>query len=66
MAKIEIGKVYKPSEVSFEDKDTRIKPYQVGMGRVFYINTKTKEYGEISKEDFDCYYTRARKTKSLT
>ena len=31
---IEIGKVYKPSEVSFEDKDTRIEVYQVGMGRV--------------------------------
>ncbi len=60
---IEIGKVYKPSEVSFDDKCIRIKPYKVGMGRVLYINTKTKEYGEISEEDFDWYYTRARKPK---
>ena len=51
-----IGGIYKPSEVSFEDKDTRIVVNAVRCGRVEYTNINSKEYGEIPIDDFDWYY----------
>ena len=50
------GEIYKPSEVSFEDKDTRIVIDAIRCGRVEYTNLITKEYGEIPIDDFDWYY----------
>ena len=55
---IEIGKTYKPSELSFEDKDTRIVVDAIRCDRVEYTNIKTKEYGDIPIDDFGWYYTR--------
>jgi len=54
MAKI--GEIYSPSDVSFEDKDTRLVVDAIRCGRVEYTNLITKEYGEISVDDFDWYY----------
>ena len=54
MAKI--GEIYSPSEVSFEDKDTRIIVDAIRCGRVEYTNLITKEYGEITIDDFGWYY----------
>lgn len=51
-----IGHIYKPSEMSFEDKDRRIQVYQTGHNRVLYTDLKTKENGECSSEDFDWYW----------
>ena len=53
---MKIGEIYKPSEVSFEDKDTRIEVNAVRCGRVEYTNLITKEYGEIPIDDFGWYY----------
>lgn len=53
---LEIGHIYKPSEMSFEDSDTRIQVYQVSCGRVLYTNLSTGENGECSLQDFDYYY----------
>lgn len=55
---IAIGEIYKPSEVSFEDKDTRIVVDAVRCGRVEYTNLITNESGEIPINDFDWYYDR--------
>ena len=54
MAKV--GKKYKPSEMSFENKNRVIQVYQIGCGRVLYTDSKTKENGECELEDFDWYY----------
>ena len=56
---MKIGEIYKPSEVSFEDKDTRIVVDAIRCGRVAYTNLITKEYREIAIEDFYFYYDKA-------
>lgn len=58
---MKIGEIYKPSEVSFEDKDTRLIVDAVRCGRVEYTNLTTKEYGEISIDDFRWYYDKVEK-----
>ena len=58
---IKVGEIYKPSEVSFEDKDTRIVVDAIRCGRVEYTNLITNEYGEISVDDFGWYYDKNRK-----
>ena len=60
---VKIGGIYKPSEVSFEDKDTRIVVDAVRCGRVEYTNLITKEYGEISIDDFGWYYDKEERRK---
>ena len=60
---MEIGKIYKPSEVSFEDKDTRIIVDAIRCGRVEYTNLTNKEYGVISIDDFDRYYDKVKSKK---
>ena len=58
---MKIGEIYKPSEVSFEDKDTRLIVDAVRCGRVEYTNLTTKEYGEILIDDFNWYYDKVEK-----
>ena len=58
---MKIGEIYKPSEVSFEDKDTRLIVDAVRCGRVEYTNLTTQEYGEISIDDFSWYYDKVEK-----
>ena len=58
---IKIGEIYKPSQFSFEDKDTRIEVYQVGMDRVLYTNLTTNTDGEISIKEFYLYYDKAER-----
>ena len=53
---IKVGEIYKPSEVSFENEDTRIMVNDIRCGRVEYTNLVTNEYGEISIDDFGWYY----------
>lgn len=53
---MKIGEIYRPSEVSCEDKDTRIVVDAIRCGRVEYTNLITNECGEISIDDFDWYY----------
>ena len=55
---MKIGEIYKPSEASFEDKDTRLVVDAIRCGRVEYTNLITKEYGEIAIDDFCFYYDR--------
>lgn len=50
------GEIYRPSAVSFEDKDTRIVVDAIRCGRVEYTNLITKGYGEIPIDDFGWYY----------
>ena len=54
-----IGEIYKPSEVSFEDKNTRLVIDAIRCGRVEYTNLITKEYGEMPIDDFSWYYDKA-------
>ena len=56
---IEIGEIYSPSDVSFEDRNTRLIVDAIRCGRVEYTNLITKEYGEISIDDFGWYYDKA-------
>lgn len=53
---MKIGEIYRPSDVSFEDKDTRLVVDAIRCGRVEYTNLITKEHGEISIDDFGRYY----------
>ena len=50
------GEIYRPSEVSFEDKDMRLMVDAVRCGRVEYTNLTTNEYGEMPINDFGWYY----------
>lgn len=56
---IEIGKYYKPSILSFEDKDTVIQVDAIRCGRVEYTNVKTKYYDSMLIEEFTTYYEEA-------
>jgi hypothetical protein len=58
---VKIGGIYKPSEVSFEDKSTRIVVDAIRCGRVEYTNLVTNEYGDIPIDDFGWYYDKTRK-----
>ena len=60
LEEMKIGEIYKPSEVSFEDKDTRIVVDAIRCGRVEYTNLITKEYGEMLIDDFGWYYDKAK------
>ena len=53
---MKIGETYKPSEVSYEDKDTRIRVDAIRCGRVEYTNLTTEEHGEIPIDEFGWYY----------
>jgi len=53
---MKVGETYKPSEVSFEDKDTHLVIDAICCGRVEYTNLSTKEYGEMPIDDFGWYY----------
>ena len=53
---LKVGKNYKPSIISFEDKDTVLKIDAIRCGRVDFINTKTKNYGSMPIEEFSVYY----------
>lgn len=64
--KLVVGKVYKPSEMSFEDKDRRLEVYQIGFGRVLYTDLATKENGECNEEDFFWYYDEVPEEKNGT
>lgn len=55
---VQVRQKYKPSDFSFEDSDTIIEVYQIGMGRVLYTNLTTHENGEISENEFCRYYDR--------
>lgn len=58
-----IGEIYKPSEVSFEDKDVRIIVDNISCGRVQYTNLITNEHGEIPIDDFGWYYAKIESEK---
>lgn len=53
---MKIGTIIKPSMNNAEPKDNRYEIYQIGMGRVFCENTKTKETIELSTEELKFYY----------
>lgn len=53
---IEIGKYYKPSILSFEDKDTILQVDAIRCGRVSYTNVKTKYPDSMPIEEFNTYY----------
>ncbi len=53
---IEIGKYYKPSILSFEDKGTVLQVNTIRCGRVEYTNIKTKHYDSMLIEEFNTYY----------
>lgn len=56
---MKIGEIYKPSEVSFEDKNTRLVIDAIRCGRIEYTDLITKEYGEMPIDDFCWYYDKA-------
>ncbi len=61
---MKIGEIYKPSEISCEDKDTRLVVDAIRCGRVEYTNLMTKEYGEIPVDEFVCYYDKVESGNS--
>lgn len=56
---LKVGNYYKPSILSFEDKDTVLQVIEIRCGRVEYTNAKTKHYGSMSIEEFNTYYEEA-------
>ena len=56
---LKVGKYYKPSIFSFEDKDTVLQVDAIRCGRVEYTNVKTKHYDSIPIEEFSTYYEEA-------
>lgn len=53
---LKVGNYYKPSILSFEDKDTVLQVNAIRCGRVEYTNVKTKHYGSMLIEEFKTYY----------
>lgn len=58
---LKVGKYYKPSILSFEDKDTVLKVNAIRCGRVDFINIATKNYGSMPIEEFSAYYEEVEK-----
>jgi len=56
---LKIGKHYKPSIMSFEDKDTVLQVEAIRCGRIDYTNVNTKLYGSMPIEEFNTYYEEA-------
>ena len=60
MQRLKVGKYYRPSILSFEDKDTVLKIDSIRCGRVEYTNIATQSYGSMPIDEFMAYYEETR------
>ena len=53
---LKTGKYYKPSIISFENKDIVLRIDSICCGRVDFTNITTKNYGSMPIDEFSTYY----------